>query len=60
MSKCQSDVIISVWTESDPLKRQVAKDNNINLLELWIGEKDMTLETIARLINDFLNNINND
>ena len=26
---------IHVWTVSDPLKRQTAKDNNLNWLEFW-------------------------
>ena len=26
---------IIVWTQKDPLKRETAKDNNINLIEFW-------------------------
>ena len=26
---------IDVWTIRDPLKRQTAKDNNLNYIELW-------------------------
>jgi len=26
---------LKVWTESDPLKRQTAKENNLNFVELW-------------------------
>lgn len=60
MSKCQADVIIKVWTESDPLKRQVAVKNRIKLLEIWTGEKDLTLETVTTIINEFLNRNTND
>lgn len=26
---------IKTWTVNDPLKRKVAKDNNLNILEIW-------------------------
>ncbi len=29
------DGIIAIWTNRDPRKRQIAKDNHVNLLEVW-------------------------
>lgn len=29
------DIAIKVWTESDPKKRQIAKENNLNWIEFW-------------------------
>lgn len=29
------DMFIKTWTVNDPLKRKVAKDNKLNLLEIW-------------------------
>ena len=26
---------IKTWTITDPLKRKIAKDNNLNFIELW-------------------------
>ena len=31
----QYEYAIKYWTIKDPLKRQTAKDNNINLIEFW-------------------------
>lgn len=28
-------IAIEVWTKKDPLKRQIAKDNNLNYIEFW-------------------------
>ena len=57
MLKCQADVIIDVWTKSDPMKRKVAADNKIKLLEIWIEEKEMTVEKITEIFNNFLKEI---
>ena len=33
--KSQYDVMIYVWSELDPRKRQTAKNNNLNYIEIW-------------------------
>lgn len=37
-NKKQYDIAIKVWTITDPLKREYAKNNNLNFLELWYDE----------------------
>lgn len=34
-SKTQYDMIIYTWSVLDPKKRKIAKDNNLNFIELW-------------------------
>ena len=47
---------IKVWTEKDPLKRKVAKDNNINFLELWSENgKCPSKETVIEKVYNFIN-----
>lgn len=43
--------IIHVWTELDPLKRSVAKENGINFLEIWA---DYNINKIVEKILNFL------
>lgn len=49
---------IRVWTIKDPLKRLVAKNNNLNYLEIWSDEhgkcpsKQKIIEIIERRINN--------
>ena len=51
--------IIKQWTIEDPYKREYAKSNNINLVELWNTEdiirfvKENTNITIAKLLNEY-------
>ena len=34
-NKPQYKAIINVWTEKDPYKRMIAKENNLNYIEIW-------------------------
>lgn len=43
---------VECWTIRDPYKREVAKQNNLNLLEIW------DLKTAKKYIDDYLNKIN--
>lgn len=46
------DMYIKTWTVNDPLKRKVAKDNKLNLLEIW---PTWSNEKIIKEINKFPN-----
>ena len=50
------DMYIKTWTVNDPLKRKVAKDNKLNLLEIW---PTWSNEKIIKEINKFPNIKNN-
>ena len=42
---------INVWTKSDPLKRQIAKDNNLNFIEAW------NLDELKNKLKQYINEI---
>lgn len=48
--KNQYSKIIYVWTQSDIEKRQMAKNNNLNFIELWPNQN---LESCLKIINDY-------
>ena len=46
--------IIDIWCNADVVKRNVAKENNLNYLEIF--SLDFTEESIRKLITDFIKN----
>lgn len=55
-NKCSKyyDNAINVWTERDPHKRQVAKENNLKLIEIFINNKK---DDVISLFNLYFINI---
>lgn len=46
---------INVWTKKDPLKRKIARDNNLKFLEIWNDNgKCPTKEKIINLIKQLI------
>lgn len=48
----QYKIAIKVWTKTDPLKREIAKKNNLNFIELWYDAFE-NLETVKTKIESF-------
>ena len=48
--KTQYKMTIKVWTESDPYKRQIAKEHNLNWVEVFSID-------IKEVISSFINTI---
>ena len=46
---------INTYTVRDPLKRRVAKENNLNYLEIWTKDYNKGLDWITSLIKRVLN-----
>jgi hypothetical protein len=47
----QYKMAIKVWTISDPLKRQTAKDNNLNWIEIFTVDVNKVIETFINTIS---------
>lgn len=47
----QYEGMIRIWTISDVEKRKIAKENNLNFIELW---ENQDLETCLNLINNYV------
>ena len=50
----QYKIAIKVWTETDPLKRNIAKEYNLNFIELWYNDYKY-LDLIENKIKEFEN-----
>ena len=50
------DTAIKVWSKKDVLKRNIAKENNLNYLEIFSTNLNMCIE----IINNYINNIDYD
>lgn len=51
-SKSLYDDIINVWTHQDPIKRNVAKKNNLNYIEIF--GSTYTLSEIQAIIENYI------
>ena len=50
--KSSAKEIIRVWTKSDPLKIQTAKDNNLLYLPIWSNEIKVVIEEIEKFFKE--------
>ena len=48
----QYKIAIKVWTETDPLKRNIAKEYNLNFIELWYNDYKY-IDLIENKIKEF-------
>lgn len=55
----QYKTAIEVWTIRDVLKRKIAKDNNLNYLEIFSSNLDECVNTILEKINDIKKGVSN-
>ena len=41
---------IDVWTQKDPIKRETAKNNNLNYLEIFSNDIEIVIEQFKKYI----------